>query len=102
MILNAFQSTTKCERVEREVTKTINVQKCGEQMINDNFSKRIKIPCQKKIHRKQCLLSKDAEEDQGNNPADEGKANFHTTFNTKSLISYLYGSQNDLAIYFHI
>ena len=49
-------------------------------MINDNFSKRIKIPCQKKIHRKQCLLSKDAEEDQGNNPAEEGKANCNATF----------------------
>ena len=69
-------------------------------MINDNFSKRIKIPCQKKIHRKQCLLSKDAEEDQGNNPSDEGKAHFYTITSIESL-SFWYGSQNELTIYFY-
>ena len=74
--IKILQSTTKCERVEREVTKTINVQQCGESKIPDTYTKRIKIPCQKKIHRKQCLLSEDAEEDQANNPAEEGKYNF--------------------------
>ena len=40
-------------------------------MIEENITKRIKIPCQKKLHRKQCLQD-NAEENQNNTPDDEG------------------------------
>ena len=41
-------------------------------MNEETITKRIKIPCQKKLHRKQCLLSEDAEENQNSTPLDEG------------------------------
>ena len=40
----------------------------------------MKIPCQKKLHRKQCLLSQDAEEDQDSTPIDEGIVSFDLYF----------------------
>ena len=41
-------------------------------MTENKVTKRIKIPCQKKLHRKQCLLSEDAEQNQNSTPTDEG------------------------------
>ena len=71
-----IQSTTRCERVPRQVTKTITFKECGEEMIETKTAKKVKIPCQKKLHRKQCLLSQDAEEDQESTPIDEGMVSF--------------------------
>ena len=45
-------------------------------MIETKTAKKVKIPCQKKLHRKQCLLSQDAEEDQDSTPIDEGMVSF--------------------------
>ena len=45
-------------------------------MIETKTAKKVKIPCQKKLHRKQCLLSQDAEEDQDSAPIDEGTVSF--------------------------
>lgn len=69
-----IKSTTRCERVPRQVTKTITFKECGEEMIETKTAKKVKIPCQKKLHRKQCLLSQDAEEDQDSTPIDEDDA----------------------------
>ena len=76
IIHDIIQSTTRCERVPRQVTKTITFEECGEEMIETKTAKKVKIPCQKKLHRKQCLLSQDAEEDQDSTPIDEGMVSF--------------------------
>ena len=79
-LYNIIQSTTRCERVPRQVTKTITFKECGEEMIETKTAKKVKIPCQKKLHRKQCLLSQDAEEDQDSTPIDEGVVPFDLCF----------------------
>ena len=49
-------------------------------MLETKTAKKVKIPCQKKLHRKQCLLSQDAEEDQDSTPIDEGIVSFNLYF----------------------
>ena len=95
IVHNIIQSTTRCERVPRQVTKTITFKECGEEMIETKTAKKVKIPCQKKLHRKQCLLSQDAEEDQDSTPIDEGMVSFDLDLllSIKILQAYIILSQ---------
>ena len=69
-------------------------------MIETKTAKKVKIPCQKKLHRKQCLLSQDAEEDQDSTPIDEGMVSFDLYFLLSKNIASIHNSKSVVYIYF--
>ncbi len=71
------QSTTSCEQVSKPVTSSITYEECWEEEVLNCTEKVIEIPCQKKLHRKQCLLPEDHENNPDSHQHDEGKRTSH-------------------------
>ena len=68
-----LQHITTCESVPKLVSGTIKYEECWDEMIMEEMIKELKVPCQERLHRKQCLLSQEQGQDE---PFDDsGKIN---------------------------